>query len=119
MSPALDIHRPAGDVAEKMLKTTIVIAGAGWFALFVAAHFAGERARKAIGGFAVVGPLAAAVLVAALLEAYRRIGDDDKLVFGAAITLTPPAWSRRSNSWCGGRHARRGCSCFSPTPRSS
>jgi hypothetical protein len=26
------------------------------------------------------------VLVAALLEAWRRIGDDDKVVFGAAVT---------------------------------
>jgi hypothetical protein len=72
--------------AEKVLKMTMVIAGAGWFAFFIAAHFAGERAKKAIGGFAVVGPLVAVVLVAALLEAWRRIGDDDKAVFGAAIT---------------------------------
>jgi hypothetical protein len=71
--------------AEKVLKMTMVIAGAGWFAFFIAAHFAGERAKKAIGGFAVVGPLVAVVLVA-LLEAWRRIGDDDKAVFGAAIT---------------------------------
>jgi hypothetical protein len=62
-----------------------VAASVAWLAAFLAAHLAGGKAKRAVGAFAVLSPLIALALIAALVGAPKQIGGSDKMVFGCAI----------------------------------